>query len=96
MKTLGYLLVPVLLLVGVIALFLSTVGARLNVKPAAPIEDLRVERTVLRPDEIELHVRNVGPKAVTIAQAVVNEAVWPFELAPSGAVARLGSTVVRL
>lgn len=85
-----------LLLVGVIALFLSTVGARLNVEPAAPIEDLRVERTVLRPNEIELHIRNVGPDAVTIAQAVVNEAVWPFEAGESGTVARLGNTVVRL
>ena len=44
-----------------------------------PIEDLRVERTVLNPGEIELHLRNAGPDAVTVQQAVVNDAFVSFE-----------------
>ncbi len=55
---------PVLLLAGVIAAFLFTAGAGLNVEPAAPIEALTFDRTVLRPGEIELHLRNTGPRTV--------------------------------
>ena len=43
------LVLPALLLAGVIALFVYTDGAGLNVAPAAPIERLQFERTILRP-----------------------------------------------
>lgn len=95
-RTLGLFLVPVALLAAVIALFLVTNGAGLNVAPAAPIEALTFERTVLRRDEIELRVRNTGPEPLTLAQLVVNEAVWPFEASPSATLPRLGTAVVRI
>lgn len=44
-----------------------------------PIEDLRVERTVLNPGEIELHLRNAGPDPVTVQQAIVNDAYVNIE-----------------
>lgn len=44
-----------------------------------PIEDLRVERTVLNPGEIELHLRNAGPDPVTVQQVMVNDAFVSFE-----------------
>ncbi len=44
-----------------------------------PIEDLRIERTVLNPGEIELHLRNAGPDPVTVRQAIVNDAFVGFE-----------------
>ena len=44
-----------------------------------PIEDLRVERTVLNPGEIELHLRNAGPDPVTVQQAIVNDAYVGFD-----------------
>ena len=40
LNTLVFLLIPALLLAGVIALFVYTKGAGLNVTPAAPIESL--------------------------------------------------------
>lgn len=49
-------------------------GDTLPERPGPPIEELAVERTVLRPGTIELAVRNVGPDEVRVAQAFVNDA----------------------
>ncbi len=95
-RTLSLFLVPVLLLVGVIALFLYTNGAGLVVEPAAPIEALSFERTVLRPGQIELEVRNTGPEPITLAQLIINDAVWPFTIEPGQTLARLGSATVTI
>jgi ZIP family zinc transporter len=43
-----------------------------------PQERLAVERTVLKPGEIQLHVRNDGPDPVRIRQVIVNDAFAPF------------------
>lgn len=95
-RTLGLFLIPVVLLAAVITLFLVTNGAGLNVVPAAPIEALTFERTVLRRGEIELHIRNTGPEALTLAQLVINDSVWPFEAAPGATLPRLAAAVVRI
>lgn len=95
-RTLSLFLVPVLLLIGVIALFLYTNGAGLVVEPAAPIEALSFERTVLRPGQIELEVRNTGPEPITLAQLIINDAVWPFTVEPGRTLARLGSATVTI
>jgi len=84
------LALPVLLLAAVIAVFLLTAGAGLNVRPAAPVEDLTFERIVLRQGEIEVHVRNTGPEALTLSSAILNETVWPFSVEPGERLPRLG------
>ena len=43
-----------------------------------PQEELAVERTVLHPGEIELHVRNDGADPVQIEQAIVNDGFASF------------------
>ncbi|MGQ0600069.1 MAG: ZIP family metal transporter [Anaerolineales bacterium] len=96
LKIWGLFLIPVVLLAGVIALFLYTSGAGLNVEPAAPIDSLSFERTILREGEIEFHVRNTGPEAVTLAQVIINDAVWQFEAAPSATIPRLGQATLTL
>lgn len=58
-----------------------------------PAEELVVDRTELRPGEIELHVRNDGPDAVRIEQASVNDAFVGFEQ-DSEEVGRLAATTV--
>lgn len=60
-----------------------------------PIEDLRVERTVLNPGEIELHLRNAGPDPVTVQQVIVNDSYVGFE-GGGTAIDRLGSRQVTL
>ena len=87
-RTLILLLIPIVLLAGVIALFLST-GGGLNLDSAAPVEGLDVERYILQSGSIELQVRNTGPEEITIAQVIINEAVAPFEIHPSASIPRL-------
>jgi zinc transporter, ZIP family len=92
----GRLLLPLLLLAGVIALFLYSKGAGLNVTPAAPIETVQFGRTILRPGEIELHLRNTSPGGITVSQVSVNEAMWPYAITPAATIPRLGRAVVTL
>ncbi|HQU35962.1 MAG TPA: hypothetical protein PLR65_05200, partial [Anaerolineales bacterium] len=88
-RTFVLLLLPIILLAGVIALCLST-GGGLDLDSAAPVESLDIERYNLQQDVIELHVRNTGPEAITIAQVGVNEAIMPFTVSPDTTIPRLG------
>ncbi len=94
-KSLGLFVVPIILLVGVIALFLATNGAGLNIEPAAPIESLTFDQTLLRPGEIELRVQNTSPQALMLGSAVINNAIWPFTVQPSDTLPRFGQAVVK-
>jgi zinc transporter ZupT len=89
------LVLPLLALGGVIALFLTT-GGGLHLSAPAPVEDLKIERTVLKPGSIDLLVRNAGPHDVTIAQAVINNGVWPFSVSPSPTIPRLSQATVHV
>jgi zinc transporter ZupT len=93
--TLALLLLPLLALGLVIFAFLQT-GGGVTVEPPAPIEALSFERTVLRPGQIELHVRNTGPEALTLAQVIINDAIWPMRVEPSTTMPRLSRATVLL
>ncbi|HET7552128.1 MAG TPA: hypothetical protein VFK04_12620 [Gemmatimonadaceae bacterium] len=96
LHTLALVLAPLAVLVGVIALFISTRGGGLNVTPAVPIETVQFGRTILRPDRIELHLRNTSPGAIAISQININEATWPYSITPGREIPRLGRAVVTL
>ena len=87
---------PLVLLAGVIALFVFTSGAGLNINPAAPIETVQFGRTVLTPGKIELSVRNTSPQAITVAQVNINDAFWPFTISPGQEIPRLGNATLTL
>ncbi len=70
--------VPLLLIAAAIGTFAALGGPGLDQRNGVPVEELAVERTVLRPGVIELTVRNDGPDAVSIAQATVNDAFVAF------------------
>lgn len=89
------LVLPLVILGGVIALFLSTSGG-LNLASPAPIEALTVERTVLTPGHIAIHVRNGSPEELTIAQVIINDAIWEFTVTPEVTIPRLGQAAVNL
>ena len=89
------LVLPLVVLGGVIALFLTT-GGGLNLAPPAPVEALTVERTVLRPGQIEIAVRNAGPEDLTIAQVIVNNAIWPYTASQGATIPRLGTSTIHL
>ena len=88
-QTLLLLLIPILLLIGVIALFLST-GGGLDLEAPVPVENLAIERYRLERNLIELYVQNTGPEELTIATVIINEAIMPFTVEPSPTIPRLG------
>jgi zinc transporter ZupT len=79
-------LAPLILIMLAIGVFALLDGPGIGDRRGPPAEELAVERTTLTPGVIELTVRNDGPDAVTIAQAVVNDAFAQF----SGADAPIG------
>lgn len=95
LRTLVLLLIPILLLAGVIALFLTT-GGGLNLEAPVPVENLDIERYSLDHNRIELHVRNTGPEELTVASIIINEAVMPFSVSPSATIPRLGSADIHV
>jgi ZIP family zinc transporter len=80
------------LAIGALALF----GGGLGGKNGPPIEEVTVERTVLRPGEIELTLRNDGADPVEVAQVAVNDAYAPFTDTDGREIGRLGSTTVEI
>ena len=90
LKTIGMIVLPIVLLVGVIAIFLVSNGAGLHVQPVVPQESLTFDQTILHPDDFELHIRNTSPQDITIAAVNVNDAIMPFEAAPSATIPHLG------
>jgi zinc transporter, ZIP family len=88
-------LVPLVLIAAAVGLFAGLGGPGLGDRRGPPAEELAIERAKLSPGVIELTVRNDGPDAVTIAQAVVNDAFVQFSGADE-AIGRLESARVRL
>jgi zinc transporter ZupT len=85
-------LVPLVLIAIAIGVFAALGGPGIEKRNGVPVEELAVERTVLRPGVIELTVRNDGPDPVTIAQAQVNDAFAAFT--GGGTIDRLRSATV--
>ena len=71
-------LVPLALIAGA-AIAFGVLGAPgLGDRTGPPVEDVTVERTVLRPGEIEMTLRNDGPDPVAIEQVAISDSYVPF------------------
>jgi zinc transporter, ZIP family len=84
----------VLILAGLGALLVLGVPG-LGERRGPPVEELAIERTVLRPGSIELLVRGAGPDPVTVSQVLVNEQFVDFA-ADRRTLDRLESGTLRL
>lgn len=71
--------VPLALIGLAVSLFAIFGGSTLGERRGPPLEELAVERAVLRPGEIEVAVRNAGPDPVRVAQVAVNDAFVDFD-----------------
>ena len=87
-------LVPLLVIAAAIGAFALLGGPGLGERTGPPVEELSVERTVLRPGEIELTLRNDGPDPVEIAQVAVNDGYASFVAEGGREVGRLDSTTL--
>ncbi len=88
--------VPLALIALALAAFALLGGPGLDQRRGPPVEQLAVERTVLRPGQIELTVRNTGPDPVTVAQVAVADAYVSFRAEPAGELGRLGEQTLTL
>ena len=88
-------LLPLVLIMVAVGAFALLDGPGLGERRGPPVEELAVERAKLTPGVIELTVRNDGPEAVTIAQAVVNDAFVQFSGAGSP-IGRLETATVQI
>ncbi len=89
-------LVPILLLVGVIALFASTGTSLLDLVGRAPppADKFDVRRVEFHPGEITIRVTNPQRPKLTIAAVTVDDAIVPFHLDGPATLTRLRSSTV--
>lgn len=90
-------LLPLLLLAGLIALFLRFDPTQLFREAFPPVEELTVERiTFPEPGTMRIHVVNGGPEPVTVAQVLVDEAYWRYDMHGDARIPRLGRRTLTL
>jgi ZIP family zinc transporter len=89
-------LVPLALIALAIAVLALAGAPGLGERTGAPVEELVTERTVLRPGEIELTVRNDGPDPVEIAQVAINDAFLGFSASDGLTLDRLEGTTLTI
>lgn len=86
--------IPLALIAVAIGAFALLGGPGLGERTGPPLEEVAVERTALRPGQIELTLRNDGPDPVRVAQVAVNDAYAPFVASAGNEIDRLGSTTL--
>jgi zinc transporter, ZIP family len=87
-------LIPVVVLAAAIGLFVALDAPGLD-RTGVPQEELAIERTVIKPGEFELHVRNDGADPVQIKQAIVNDGFTSFTQTKEE-IGRLGGAEVKI
>ena len=85
-------LAPLAVLAVAIGLFVLLDAPGLD-RIGVPQEELSVERTVLKPGEIQLHVRNEGADPVDVRQVIVNDGFAAFTKSEDE-VGRLGGSEI--
>ena len=92
-----YLVLPVVLLLGLVALFLNTNPIQVAQGEMSPIEKIEIQRISL-PEHglIELDVVNAGPDPVTISQVLVDDAYWGFSVDTGKTLSSLESATVSI
>ena len=61
-----------------------------------PVETLTIERIELLPDGMVVHAVNGGPEPVTVAQVLVDDAYWSYEISPGKILGRLGRATITI
>lgn len=92
-----FLVLPVVLLLGLVALFLNTNPIQVAQGELPPIENIEIQRISLpQPGLIELDVVNAGPDPVTISQVLVDDAYWGFTVDTGKTLSSLESATVSI
>jgi ZIP family zinc transporter len=86
--------IPLGLLAGLLALFATGNPLAVFSGNLPPVESLSFQRVEVTPDGFRFKVTNGGPEDVTIAQVMVDNAFWNFDIQPSPTISRLGDATI--
>ncbi len=89
-------LIPLGLLATMLAIFAFINPLQAFSTNLPPVESLSVQRIQVTPEGFRFDVVNGGPEEVTIAQVMVDNAFWSFNIEPSATVPRLGTSTVTM
>jgi len=89
-------LLPIIALVGAIAIFVSTGSSLLDLvgQSPPPADELDIRRVEFRPGEIKVKVTNPQRDDITIATVAVDDAIVPYTLDGDRTIGRLRSTTI--
>jgi zinc transporter ZupT len=88
---------PLVLLIALVVAFLTLNPLTFFTGTFPPLEDLSVQQvTFPEPGQIQLKVINGGPDPVTIAQVLVDDAYWQFEITPRNELGRLDTATINV
>lgn len=90
-------LIPLAMLVALVIGFVTLNPLAFFTGAYPPVEELTVQQVLFpEPGQIQLEVINGGPDPVTIAQVLVDDAYWQFEIAPDNTLDRLDTATIDL
>lgn len=89
-------ILPIILVTAALVLFLYLDPMTHLTGGQPPVEELSVERVELTEDGFTVQVVNAGPEPVTIAQVLVDEAYWSFEIDPGQTLSRLEQATIEI
>ena len=88
---------PLVILVGLVAIFIVADPLSFFTGDFPPLEELSIQQvTFPEANQIHLSVINGGPDPVTIAQVLVDDAYWQFEISPGNTLGRLEQATIDL
>ncbi|MCA9998954.1 MAG: ZIP family metal transporter [Anaerolineales bacterium] len=88
---------PLAILLGLIALFIAVNPLSYFTGTFPPLEELTIQRVTFPENgSIQLNVINGGPDPVTIAQVLVDDAYWQFDITPGTTLERLQQATIDL
>jgi ZIP family zinc transporter len=91
-----YGLIPVVAIVLMLVIYAYGNPLALFTADLPPIEDLNLERIRVTEDGFEVTLVNAGPDTVTVAQVMVDEAYWKYQISPKPTLPRLGRANLRI
>ncbi len=95
-RRMASILIPVVAVAVLVATLAVMDPAAYFASGAPPVEEMAFEAVTLKPGVIELVVRNAGPDPITVAQVLVDDAYWMFDMQPSRTLERLDSATITL
>ena len=88
---------PLVILVGLIVLFIAANPLSFFTGSFPPLEALTIERVTFPENgRIQLNIINGGPDPVSIAQVLVDDAYWQYEISPDNTLGRLQQATIDL